>query len=127
VHWLGRVNDRDLHALYTDARVFCFPSIAEGFGRPPLEALACGTPAVVAPYGPAREVLGNAARIVALDPNAWVDALVRIIDDDAEHARCSAEGMRQAARFGWDAAAAEVFAVCTAAAEPRATHRAAEV
>src|SRR5690606_13929422 len=57
VRFLGRVDDDDLRTLYTAATVFCFPSQAEGFGRPPLEAMGCGTPAVVAPYGPAHEVL----------------------------------------------------------------------
>jgi alpha-1,3-rhamnosyl/mannosyltransferase len=76
---VGRVDDETLRALYTGAAAFCFPSLAEGFGRPPLEALACGVPVVVAPYGPAREVLGDAAVTEALDVHAWVATLHRLV------------------------------------------------
>jgi glycosyltransferase involved in cell wall biosynthesis len=75
---LGHVDDETLRALYTGAAAFCFPSLAEGFGRPPLEALACGTPVVAAPYGPAREVLRDAAEILPLDVGLWLAALERL-------------------------------------------------
>jgi glycosyltransferase involved in cell wall biosynthesis len=111
----GRVDDADLHALYTAASALCFPSLAEGFGRPPLEALACGTPAVVADYAAAEEVLGGAARIVPLDPDAWVDALEAVLAEE----RLPASGVEVAARYRWDDAAAAVEAACREAASER--------
>ena len=76
---VGRVDDETLRALYTGAVAFCFPSLAEGFGRPPLEALGCGAPVVAAPYGPAREVLRYAAEILPLETGAWLAALERLV------------------------------------------------
>jgi len=115
VRVLGRVGDTELHALYTAASALCFPSLAEGFGRPPLEAIACGTPAVVADYEAAAEVLGGAARIVPLDPDAWVDALLPLVAGP----RRAAEGGAVAARYRWGAAAAAVREACEAAAAER--------
>lgn len=117
VRYLGPVADGDLHALYTAAAALCFPSLAEGFGRPPLEALACGTPAVVAPYGPAAEVLGDAARIVPLDADRWVDALADLLADPAARSVAAERGRALAGRYHWDAAADAVLAACRDAAE----------
>lgn len=115
VRVLGRVDDAELHALYTAASVLCFPSRAEGFGRPPLEALACGTPAVVADYGAAAEVLGDTARIVPLDPDAWVDALGDVLGAG----RRAEEGGALTARYRWDAAADAIREACDAAGAER--------
>jgi glycosyltransferase involved in cell wall biosynthesis len=113
---IGRVSDAELRALYTTAAAFAFPSLAEGFGRPPLEALACGTPAVVADYPAAREVLGDEARIVPLDPETWIDALrAAVTEDDA--AGAAARGARIVARWRWEDAVAAVLAACRAALE----------
>ncbi len=115
VRVLGRVDDTELHALYTAASALCFPSLAEGFGRPPLEAVACGTPAVVADYAAAGEVLGGAARIVPLRPDAWVDALLPL----AAGPRGATAGGGVAARYRWDAAADAVRGACEAAGAER--------
>jgi len=112
VRFLGRVSDDDLRTLYTAATVFCFPSQAEGFGRPPLEAMACGTPAVVAPYGPAHEVLDGAARIVELEPTRWVEAIERLIQSPEEYHALAEAGRRHALRFRWDATADALLALC---------------
>jgi len=109
---LGRVDDVELNALYTGAAAFCFPALAEGFGRPPLEAMACGTPAVVAEYGPAREVLGRGARILPLEPDAWVRALAELIHEGPGREALVARGRAWARRFSWDLAAQQVRAVC---------------
>jgi glycosyltransferase involved in cell wall biosynthesis len=122
VRLLGHVADEELRALYTCARAFCFPSFAEGFGRPPLEAMACGTPAVAAPYGAAREALGDDALIVPLDPERWV-AVLRTLDRDAAmRQQVLADARRRAAQLDWDVAAERVREVCvTAAARAPAT------
>jgi glycosyltransferase involved in cell wall biosynthesis len=113
---LGRVGDRDLHALYTAAAALCFPSLAEGFGRPPLEAIACGTPVVVAPYEAAVELLDGVGYIRPLDPDLWVDALIAI----TANGRVGAAGRALAERYRWDRAAETIRRVCEEAAlEPR--------
>lgn len=116
VRFVGHVDDAELHALYTGAAAFCFPSLAEGFGRPPLEAMACGTPALAADYGAAAEVLGDAALVLPLQPDAWIDALARLLHDDAERDRLCARGRAHSERFRWEAAADELWEACREAA-----------
>ncbi len=112
---LGHVTDRDLHGLYAGAGAFCFPSLAEGFGRPPLEAMACGTPVIAADYGCAREVLGHAAEILPLDPGAWVDAIAGLLTDRSKRRRRIEAGRAHAAGYRWEDAARQVLAACRAA------------
>ncbi|MBI2614724.1 MAG: glycosyltransferase, partial [Gemmatimonadetes bacterium] len=112
VHVLGRVRDDDLRALYTGAAAFCFPSLAEGFGRPPLEAMGCGAPVVAAAYATAADVLGDAAIILGLDPDAWARTLARVVSTPAEQAALRARGRRRAALYDWDVAAEQVLAAC---------------
>ena len=64
LHLLGEIPDSDLNALYTAAVALAFPSILEGFGMPPLEGMACGTPVIAADITPLRETLGEAAMLV---------------------------------------------------------------
>lgn len=111
---LGRVSDAELAALYTAAGAFAFPSVAEGFGRPPLEAMACGAPAVVADTAAAREVAAG-ARIVPLDAGPWVEALRAALAEDP--ARRAERAASVAARFTWRDAAAGVLAACRSALE----------
>jgi glycosyltransferase involved in cell wall biosynthesis len=119
IRYVGRVDDDTMLALYSGAAAFCFPSLAEGFGRPPLEALACGTPAVVAPYGAAHEILDDAALIVALDYDAWIRALSRLLEQPLERAALVERGRQTASRYKWDDAASQVLDVCRAAAPRR--------
>lgn len=114
--WLvpvGEVDDETLRALYTGAAALCHPALAEGFGRPPLEAMACGTPVVAAPYGSAREVLGRAAEIVFLDPDAWANTLARVISESpGRRARRTARARVRVARYRWDDGVRRVLEVC---------------
>jgi glycosyltransferase involved in cell wall biosynthesis len=114
VRLLGRIDDSELHALYTAASALCFPSRAEGFGRPPLEAIACGTPAVVADYSAAREVLGDAAIILPLELDAWVDALKPLLSTPGPPPRAAI-----IQRFTWTATARRVREACEEAAAER--------
>lgn len=114
---VGHVTDDELRALYTAARVFCFPSLAEGFGRPPLEAMGCGTPVVAAAYEAGAEVLGDAAIRLPLDAAAWCGAVSDLLSDDALHASRRAAGLRHARAFRWDAAADALLLACADAAE----------
>ena len=77
--FIGAVDEADLPALYAGAAVFAFPSRYEGFGLPPLEAMACGTPVVAAAASSLPEVVGEAGLLIAPeDPSAWARALVRL-------------------------------------------------
>jgi glycosyltransferase involved in cell wall biosynthesis len=100
---LGHVPDTDLPALYAGAAVFAFASRYEGFGLTPLEAMACGTPVVVADASSLPEVVGEAGLRVAPDDVAgWSEAIRRVIEDDAQETRLVADGLARAATFSWE-------------------------
>jgi glycosyltransferase involved in cell wall biosynthesis len=106
----GYVTDADLPALYRGAAAFVYPSIFEGFGLPPLEAMACGTPVVTSNNSSLPEVTGDAALLV--DPyseDQIADALLQITGDDALRSRLRAAGLEQAKRFTWRDAAARTL------------------
>jgi len=82
--------------------VFAFPSRLEGFGLPPLEAMACGTPVVSTTGGALGEVLADAALTVPPgDVAAFADSLARALDDEALRADLRARGLARAATFTW--------------------------
>ena len=106
VSFLGWVDDAALAALYRHASVFAFPSIAEGFGIPVLEALALGTPVVASDIPPVREVAGDAAVLVDRSGDeALAEALEAVLHDTARREAMSAAGMENASRFSWSATA----------------------
>ena len=114
---LGHVTDDELRALYTGAVAFLYPSQEEGFGRPPLEALACGTRVVVAPYATATEVLGDVAEVVPLEQTRWVEALTSVLEEPEDHrASRIAAGRRGAGAFTWERAVDRIVDVCRAVA-----------
>ncbi len=117
LRFLGHVSDDTLRALYTGAAAFLFPSLGEGFGRPPLEAMGCGTPAVVSEYGSAREILGDAARILSLDPDEWIAAVRELVDDIEARKALVERGRCRAGSYRWGRAAREVLEGCWAARE----------
>lgn len=100
---VGRVEEASLPGLLAGAELFCYPSLYEGFGLPPLEAMAAGTPALVGRYPAAAEVVGDAA--VLVDPGdveEMAAALARLASDDALRRRYSLVGRARAALFTWD-------------------------
>lgn len=112
VMFAGYVGDADLAALYTGAAALVFPSLYEGFGLPPLEAMACGTP-VIATKAPAMdEVLGDAAIFVPLrDPAAIAQEAAKLLGSEGERSERAARGRAHAGLFSWSKAAAETAAV----------------
>ena len=98
-----------LTRLYREARLFVFPSLHEGFGWPPLEAMACGTPAVVSRGGALAEVAAPGAELVLDDPHSVsadeVAACERLLTDDALWLQASRAAQEYVARFRWSATA----------------------
>jgi glycosyltransferase involved in cell wall biosynthesis len=106
----GFVVDGDLPALYTLADLFLFPSLYEGFGLPPLEAMACGTPVVASDNSSLPEVLGSGALLVsAEDTTAITEAMARVLGDANLRTRLADQGRAQAARFTWERAAHQLI------------------
>ncbi len=108
----GFVRPDDLPAVYSAAVLFVFPSLYEGFGLPPLEAMACGTPCVVSNSSSLPEVTGSAALL--FNPTSlegFEDCVVRLLTDEALYEELRDEGPRQSALFSWDRAAENTLAV----------------
>ena len=99
---LNYVGDDELDRLYRDASLFIFPSLYEGFGFPPLEAMARGTPVVSAATGSLPEVLGDAALLIeGSDAENWAVKISALLSDDAARKSLVACGAAQAASFTW--------------------------
>jgi glycosyltransferase involved in cell wall biosynthesis len=102
IHLLGYFPDEKLPLLYQGAEAFALPSLAEGFGLPILEAMACGTPVICSDTTAMPETAGNAARLVPpREVEAWVEAIDTVMSSDHTRLRMRSEGLRQAARFSW--------------------------
>lgn len=97
------VPEEDLVALYNAADLFVYPSLFEGFGLPPLEAMACGTPVVCSNTSSLPEVVGNAALMVdPLDVEGLAGEMSRVLRDATLRARLSAQGLERATLFSWE-------------------------
>lgn len=117
----GYVGDDDLPALYRTASAFVYPSLFEGFGLPPLEAMACGTPVITSNISSLPEVAGSAALLIdPLNEQELAAALQRILNDQPLRARLRAEGVRQAAKFTWRDAAEKTLQLYRESYEARA-------
>lgn len=100
VRFTGMVAEGDMPALYSGADLFVFPSLYEGFGLPPLEAMACGTAVVAANRTSLPEVVGEAGVLVdPEDPGGLAAAIGRILEDGDERRRLERAGLERAARF----------------------------
>jgi len=111
VAFTGPVSDAELRALYAGASAFVFPSRYEGFGLPPLEAMALGAPVVCADAASLPEVVGDAALLFpAGDSGALTRALKNMLGDSALRERLSRAGRERAARLTWESTAAATVA-----------------
>lgn len=114
-HIVGFVQDEDLAALYSLADLFVYPSLYEGFGMPPLEAMACGTPVIVSNVSSLPEVLGDpwtgkvAGLMVAPDDvDGLANTMARALTDEALRDKLRAQGVARAQEFSWAQSAAIV-------------------
>lgn len=108
VRWIGFVDEEDKPAIYRGAMCFAFPSRYEGFGLPPLEAMACGVPVVTTQATSLPEVVGDAA--FAVDPDdarQMGGAIISLLIQDDFAAEMKQKGQQQAARFSWEQTATE--------------------
>jgi glycosyltransferase involved in cell wall biosynthesis len=107
VRRLGFVPREHLPALYAEARVFCLPSLREGFGLPALEAMAQGAPVIASAGTAIAEVVGPAGVLVhPVEVGEWAEALRTVLDDDALSAQLARDGRARAATYTWERAAA---------------------
>jgi glycosyltransferase involved in cell wall biosynthesis len=107
VQLTGFVDDQDLPAIYAGADCFVFPSLYEGFGFPPLEAMACGTPVVASNTSSLPEVIGDGGLMVApQDVSALATAIIRVLTEPNVARGLRQRGIVQAKRFTWETAAA---------------------
>jgi len=103
IRFLGHVPDPDLPALMNGALALVYPSIYEGFGLPPLEAMACGTPVITSNRSSLPEVVGDAALLVDPDDRvALAGAMARILEDPCLREDLRERGLKQVERFSWD-------------------------
>lgn len=112
VRFLGGVRNEELVYLYNAASVFVLPSFYEGFGLPPLEAMACGTPVIVSNVSSLPEVVSDAGLLIAPDDvEGLAVAMVRVLSDSALRDELRAKGLKRAQTFSWERAARETLAV----------------
>ncbi|OQW68409.1 MAG: hypothetical protein BVN29_00805 [Nitrospira sp. ST-bin5] len=118
VHLAGYVDQKDLPAVYAGARLFVYPSLHEGFGFPPLEAMACGVPVISTRSSSLAENLERAAELVAPDDIAGLtDAMQRLLTDDTLRAKRQGQGLEQARQYRWEQTARETVKSYQAAME----------
>jgi alpha-1,3-rhamnosyl/mannosyltransferase len=98
----GYLRDEELRALYSSCKVFVYPSLYEGFGLPPLEAMACGAPVVASRIAPHEETLKDNARLVEpLDESALAKAIVDLLEDERARKSLAQAGLSHVTNFSW--------------------------
>jgi glycosyltransferase involved in cell wall biosynthesis len=112
VRFLGRVTDLELVTLYSMTDVFAFPSFFEGFGIPPLEAMACGAPVITSNTSALPEVVGDAA--IQVDPHdisALAEAITRLLEDEHLREELRQKGYQRVQQYTWAMSARKMLAV----------------
>jgi glycosyltransferase involved in cell wall biosynthesis len=108
----GYLQDEDLRALYSSCSVFVYPSLYEGFGLPPLEAMACGAPVITSNIPAISETVGTAARLVnPRDTNELSRAIMEMLSDEGMRNHYSAAGAEHVKKFTWEQTAIKTLEV----------------
>lgn len=114
----GYIHDADLPDIYRASTLFLFPSLAEGFGMPIVEAMACGTPVITSNVSCMPEIAGNAGLLInPLDTTAMASAISGITENADLHRELSALGIVNARRFSWAQSAKKILGLYEAVAE----------
>lgn len=122
IHLIENLDEHDLPALYGGAELFVLPSRYEGFGFPPLESMACGTPAVVSAGGSLPEVCGEAAVVIAeFDVDRWVHEIRSLLEAPGRLDALRQRGFAHARSFAWAETARKTWGVYRAALTTRGT------
>jgi glycosyltransferase involved in cell wall biosynthesis len=112
VIFTGYVPDEDLSAIYSGSLAFAYPSLYEGFGLPPLEAMQCGVPVITSNTSSLPEVVGDAG--ITIDPRSedeLCQTLLRVISDSQLRVDMRSRSLQQAAKFSWQKCAEETISV----------------
>jgi glycosyltransferase involved in cell wall biosynthesis len=118
VRFLGYMPQETLAVMYRLARLFVFPSLYEGFGLPPLEAMASGTPVVTSNVSSLPEVTGDAAVLVnPYDPAAIAEGIRRVLTDEALRADLKRRGLQRARQFSWEGSVRRIHDIYRAVGE----------
>jgi glycosyltransferase involved in cell wall biosynthesis len=110
VHLVGYVHQKDLPLVYAGATLFVYPSLQEGFGFPPLEAMACGTPTISSQTSSLIENLQGAAKLVPPDdPESLTQAMHQLLNDEGIREQYRREGFARASTFRWEETARQTL------------------
>lgn len=112
IRWLGYVQDSDLRVLYSTAKLFVYPSFYEGFGLPPVEAMACGAPVITSDTSALPEIVGDAA--IMIDPQNVKElssAIERVLADDDLRLEMRRKSLERSKLFSWEKTARETLAI----------------
>lgn len=116
VRFFGRATEQELTKLYATASLYVFPSLCEGFGIPPLEAMAAGVPVASSNATAMPEILGDAALFFdPTDERAMADAMLRLASDESLRIELARRGSEQTKRYSWDACASQTLAAYASA------------
>ena len=108
----GYAPESELIAIYNMADLFVYPSLYEGFGLPPLEAMACGVPVITSNVSSLPEVVGDAGITVnPLDVNKLAEAMGSVLNSNTLREEMSQKGLKRASQFNWENTAAETLKV----------------
>ena len=108
----GYLRDEELRALYSSCKAFIYPSVYEGFGLPPLEAMACGAPVIASRIPALQETLGSAAHLFEpTDVEGLAKSIVDLLEDKSRRQRLQLAGRQRAAEFSWERTARQTLAV----------------
>ena len=109
IHFTGYIDESELPGIYASANVFVYPSLYEGLGLPPLEAMACGTPVIVSDRSSLPEIIGEAGIALPLEIDLWLEEIHRIVEDDNYSKTLQAKGKAHVKSFTWESCAQKVI------------------